>query len=435
MMHERRTRTWRLGLSLMAAALGGCVDHGGFGYVPETVRVALRGGPGTRQVQLADHESAALIAGMRMEKAEEAGRKHADVLLLPRELVEVRLKPAGRDGADELVMHYVHTGAEDQPLVFDCEGFRGLLNGRTVHLDLTDPKAVEWLRKQPRGAIEAVRSIRVNGDCEVDAAALSRLAGRGVVVMIEGDPAPERRGALVEALAAARPAGLMADELTDGEAVVARLPGLTYVGLSGKRIPDPKYLREARFLRFRFDDEPAGSLEPLTRLPKLRALVVHGVQGTADLRALAKLKDLRSLAWFEQEGSRELFKYEGLTDLSPLVGMGRLRFLTLGYCGSLSDLSAIAKLRHLHFVGIAGLPDDLKDLQPLAKLKSLKILVVDDDALKDRQEEFDALREARPDLEIAGFCMGSAWLVAALAAGVLLGLIWRRQGRLAGSTE
>ena len=166
----------------------------------------------------------------------------------------------------------------------------------------------------------------------------------------------------------------------------------------------------------------APSLAPLGELAALETLHIEEL-GTGDLSVLAELPKLRTLS----------LKGGDAADVSGIPRLSTLRKLDLMGFENLTNLSGIEEFDQLTHLAIFPVPEELTDLTPLESLENLDILLVDNDSLKAREAEYDQLREALPDTEIVGFCVGSRWLLVVLAVGVVGGLgvrYWRRRARV-----
>ena len=118
-------------------------------------------------------------------------------------------------------------------------------------------------------------------------------------------------------------------------------------------------------------------------------------------------------------------KASQLTDLSAIQRLDNLQRLTLINCDELRDISGIARLNRLSQLVIFEVPDGLTDLAPISKLKWLRLFGVDNDSLKARRSEFDLIGKSLPNCRVIGLCLGSRWMLAVVAAGLIAGALAR----------
>jgi hypothetical protein len=170
----------------------------------------------------------------------------------------------------------------------------------------------------------------------------------------------------------------------------------------------------------RRDGEFDASVGEVAKMPRLRSLLLVGDHPRFDARDLGRLEGLWSLA---------LGCPETMTDLSPLADCRELRFLHLFNSSGLEDISHAENLQRLIEITFIEVPDELEDLSPLARLPNLRTLGVGKGILEQRKGELDALREANPELEIVGICMGSAWILAVVPLAALGAAVLRRRRR------
>jgi len=380
------------------------------------VQVALRS-PDAVKVLCMDHAKMGTVAGGRLEAATRAKRDHYTVDFLRGTLLAVRF--ADTEGRVEGPPLALIDPGDPSPWAFSRDGPAALLNGRRIALDLTGAGAAAWLARQPEAALRTVRSIRLDGRRDDDVAALRRFAGSGVLVQVDHLPPPADRGAFVGALVRVRPRGLLLAEPADLGDVLPRLTELTHLVIQGPAIPDLRCLRKLRFLAFDFKDVAAPSLAPLTWMASLRFLAVSQCGRVGDFAPIGTLHGLESLT---------LIDSGELTHLGAWSDLERLRTLILFDCPELKDLSGLRRFAGLSTLGITPTPSR-EQFRHVAALKRLKVLVV---SKEDKDKKDPALTDfgtARPDVEIVGFCLGSAWMLAVAGLGIGAGLIRRRTRR------
>jgi hypothetical protein len=166
--------------------------------------------------------------------------------------------------------------------------------------------------------------------------------------------------------------------------------------------------REMEDVTLWLGETPIADLSPLSELPKLTGLLLHGtsitdlrplvgltalrvltLDGTtiSDLAPLAKLRKLESLSLAEMP----------VTDLSPLTGLTELRRLYLE--GSqVKDLLALADLMKLEMLDLNN--TQVADIAPLVGLKKLRRLNLWRTRVS--KEQVLSLKRALPDLQIHG---------------------------------
>ena len=338
-----------------------------------------------------------------------------ELIVPPGGLLTIIVKDREPTG-DALPFLYRCDGREKQPLAFSRSDFRGMVNGKTVHLDLTTPEAIAWLAGQPAAALKTVRAIRLRGDSPADTQALARFAGARLIVWFSEGWDVNKGPDLARALIAVKPLGLIAPAKQGFDKLLAGLPDLEYLYSGGRAIPNLASLRKLRFFGFGFTEAESASLGRLADAKQLQGLCLDNCGAVTDFSPILQLSDLRQI--FLEDARR-------MEDLSVLANLKRLRRLVLG-CDGLKDISAVTNLKSLRDAAIVPMPDTVKDLTPLKSLKGLKILIVDKEGLKKRKAEYDAIEEALPEIEIIGFCMGSAWIFVPVLAAAL-GLLWRRK--------
>jgi hypothetical protein len=237
--------------------------------------------------------------------------------------------------------------------------------------------------------------------------------------------------------------------------------------------------------------EEKGSLDFLPDLPALRrlAIVTWDVENAGPLpKGLTSLKSLLIFGWKQKDISAladapagleelSLLASDTLTDISGVAKMASLKTLILNMDKELADVSPLAALKGLRWLGLPQKitkeqfaavvkehPDlavlelvgceGAEDLSPLAGMKSLQSLVLigpykNMDALREVKSlrfvayvdpaakvslaGVEALQKALPDAMVvpaSPMCLGSGWILAILPAAALVWLLtarpWRR---------
>ena len=387
--------------------------HAGQEGGPMDVGVMVSAGP-EAEVSCTPMDSLATSIGMLMKfgKAGPAPEQIFTLHLYAGDLLMV--------GADDVSVTYPFSGTEERPLAFVVADGLVKLNGAVVGADLSEPAGAESFAALADADLAQLRTIKLGGQKDADTAALGRVPPGQVIVQTADDIEAEYVAGLVDAMAAARPIGLFLSKEFSLADNLERFEDLQYVGLLWAPAAESADLSKVRFLMVAFSGEgEAPSLAPLGELPALETLHIEEV-GAADLSVLAELPKLRTLS----------LKSGSATDVSGIPRLETLRKLDLMGFENLTDLSGIEEFDQLTHLAIFPVSEELRDLTPLESLTNLDILLVDNDSLEAREAEYDQLRQALPDTEIVGFCVGSRWLLVVLAAGVGGGLAarqWRRR--------
>jgi hypothetical protein len=234
-------------------------------------------------------------------------------------------------------------------------------------------------------------------------------------------------------------------------------------------------------------DGSAGvtDITPLKGLPNLVNLNMTGCANLKDLKPLNEMKHLKVLQLplgttdktlsevvKAHRNLRSLYVTEGkeITDFSPIAKLADLSVLVLSRCDNLTDLKFLSSLEMLttFFIsgaGGTGLRDisglsslknlsvlmfievAIADLKPLEKLSKLTILMIPTmpdiellQGLKNlrllylpkkvlEQTDLTAFKQALPQCEIIGFCLGSGWIIPMILGSFIIGISIRRRPR------
>ena len=238
-----------------------------------------------------------------------------------------------------------------------------------------------------------------------------------------------------------------------------------------------------------------GSFAVLPTLPKLRRLIIGGWDVTKVGPLPADLPSLKTLLILDGNGLRDLtalgalppgleeLSLLGLNDLNDLTGIDkltRLRTLVLWGNEKLGDLSSLAALTQLRWVGLPPKTDQeqfaafasthpklkildlsgnktVQDLAPLSAMKgleglilegpyknldavrgltSLRFLGISKEASEAAQEQIAAVRKALPDalvVRVKPICLGSGWILLLVPVLVGVWLVRRQPQRVAQS--
>ncbi len=399
---------------------------------------------GRLMVECSSFQRGEIFAAFGAEEAEKAGKDRYEFRAFVGELLLVKLpgkdddrpirgsstkrerlsnKLSGKDNVPiEMTFPYIFRGDEKTPLVFARQSGLAMLNGKVVCVDLTDKAGVQWITQQPDAKLKTIRTLLLSDDAATNTAVLTRMAGSGITIALSDKtynksataPSPAVESEEIRALIAVKPACIFSEKTRIDGNIIAQLPDLTHLVISGEKIPDLTGLKKLRFLGL----GDVTNLAPLAKLTQLQGLTVS-CGGVTDFTPLRKLTGLQTLG---------IGVTENLTDLDVLSDMRELRCLVLGLGdkSKIESIEPIGNLTNLTELCITSMPPTVTDLRPLKKLKNLRMLVVDKDGLEKRKDEYDEIRKALPECQVVGFCMGSAWILLVVPAAVGLGL-WRRR--------
>jgi len=412
-------------------------------------------------------------------KRVEGARKWVN--LFPSYLTWESVAPAGKSGGmllrdgDVLISlssaALVYRASDGPTLQLTVEESRTLLAGKTVFVSLEEGKAGwEWFEKASAEDLAALRFVEISG--EFDAARLpliKKLAAANPGVAIQVDD----QKVLAQVLPLFRPRVLLMGNIEvtpETRKLFADQKQVETLLISGNEKGALDFLADLPALRRLaiggWDVEKAG---PLPKgLKNLRSLLVFGLK-TKDLSALADapagLEELSLLACenlIEIKGVERMAGLktlilnvdEKLADVSPLAALKGLRWLGLPQKITKEQFAAVLKehpdLAGLELVGCEGAEDltplaGLKGLQSLVLvgtykntdvlrgLKSLRFVACVDPKEKDPLAAAEALQKDLPDAMVvpaAPMCLGSGWLLAIFPAAALAWLLaatpWRR---------
>jgi len=361
--------------------------------------------------------------------------------------------------------------SDGRSLSFEEKESRLLLGGRPVAIDLGgDTAGWQWLKTAAHKDLTSVRFVYLpDGTDTSERALLKKLAEASphAGLAAKGDT-------LREALSLFRPASLVVDSVSLKE------PGLAPLSS----------LRELTFLAINVDKDDTPDLQVLARLPRLRQLVLIGLERMVDLSPAAECERLQSvcIVMYKAEelasvarltGIKELhlIMAQDLADLSALSALTELQTLTLTLSGGEEpiDLAVLRKLKGLKWLGFppgvtheqfaAAVKDhprleavelvacenvedlsplrDLPDLKalvlvdskattgpPLNELKGLRLLVLHKDGVEKEPEKIRELEKDLPECLIVGgegMCLGSGWIVLLIPFAAVGWLVSRRR--------
>jgi hypothetical protein len=389
--------------------------------------------------------------------------------------------PAGKSGGmlvrdgDVLIpiegMAVVYRASDGAALKFTVEAWRTQLRGKTVSVSLDQGAAGwEWLEKASAQDLAALRLVDI--PAELDAARLPLLkklaeANPGVALQVD------KYEVLAQLLPLFKPrvllfgkmemtpqvCKLLADQkqietllISGGEKgsldFLSDLPALRRVAIGDwdveKAGPLPKGLTSLKSLLIfgwkqkdisALADAPAGleelsilasetlvDIKGVEKMAGLKTLILNMDKELADVSPLAALKGLRWLG-LPQKIAKEQFAavVKEHPDLAVLELVG---------CEGAEDLSPLAGLKGLQSLVLVGA---YKNLDTLREVKSLRFVAYVDPDTKESMAGVEALQKALPDAMVvsaAPMCLGSGWILLVFPAAALVWLLatrpWRR---------
>jgi hypothetical protein len=417
-------------------------------------------------------------------KAEEKGRAEGGrkwVNLFPSYVTWESAAPVGKSGGmllrdgDVLIpiegMAVVYRASDGAALKVAVEESRTLLAGKTVTVSLKQETAGwSWLENASAQDLAGLRLVDIPD--ELDAARLPLLkklaeANPGVALQVD------KEDVLAQLLPLFKPRVLLLGKMEmtpQGRNLVAGQKQIETLLISGGEKGSLDFLADLPALRRvvigDWDVEKAG---PLPKgLKGLRSLMIFGLKAK-DISALADapagLEELSLLASDTLVDIKGVEKMAGLktlilnmnkelADVSPLAALKGLRWLGLPLKITKEQFAAVIKehpdLAVLELVGCEGAEDltplaGLKGLQSLVLigpykntdvlrgLKSLRFVAYIDPTSKESLAAVEALQKTLPDAMVvpaSPMCLGSGWILAVFPAAAIAWLIaarpWRR---------
>jgi len=281
--------------------------------------------------------------------------------------------------------------SDGKSLVLDVRDDVVALNGKVVSLTLSEKSSGwEWLRKATPASLAGLRLLIVEGETEAfDFSLLEKVARhrRDIGLFVTPDIEPDiaaRVISLFEPHFLAASLEVLSGRFSELEPRLANLETLWTIG--------------------------EGSLQFLPRLPRLRALWLHGwlragsgdiPPGTRNLRSIAILqgKEVEDLAFLRNAtGLRELVLWgiEGLKDISALAAFPDLKMLW--FVGidatSVSNLSVLDRLPNLAWLQFPRDTSQEAFARVIATHPDLEIIVLGSDYVRDLSP-LQSLRDPR----------------------------------------
>ncbi len=338
------------------------------------------------------------------------------------------------------------------------EHSRLLLEGVTVSLTLSEDAAGwTWLEGATEKERSQLRLVEFRGGVDAEKLPmLKRLARVNPDIHLVLGSAV----ALRDVLRLFRPRWLHLDGLSVGKndlAALSRQRKLEVVWIDVSDVEDLAFLSRLpdlrRLLMVDWDPEKTGpfpeggenleslvisdsdmkDLSPISRLTGLRELHLEGCESLTDVSALSGFPAIEIL---QLVSCGELLAFSVLKELKGITWLGlpeeitqeqfaavvadhpELRVLELHECERINDLTPSKGLSKLEGLVLLG---RLANYEPLHGTKSLRLLVLPEEAFEERAEEVRKLEEALPECNVVagGLCLGSGWILALLpAAGI-----------------
>lgn len=344
---------------------------------------------------------------------------------------------------------------DGQALKMTFNDWSARIGETTVSIQL-NKEGLAWVGQASERQLADVRQLSVPN--EIDAAALSALkriaaANRNV------DLSCDSEASLLQALPLFRPRAIFLDEHAGAAAwsALANQPQVETLTMAatepGSLDVLPKLPNLRRLFLIGWDVEKAGPLP--AGLSSLEALTIMADDGIRDLAALrAAPTGLEELS---------LLGLKGVPNLAVLDRLTNLQTLIIRADESLTDLSSLASLQQLRWVGLPSTMtqeqfaafvsahpelsildmmgnESVKDLSPLSSLKNLNGLIlggpyenlkvvqgltslrfvgISKEIWGESPEQVEAIRKALPDalvVRVSPFCLGSGWILLLIPA-------------------
>ncbi|MGD1001297.1 MAG: hypothetical protein ABSA67_11445 [Candidatus Brocadiia bacterium] len=442
-----------LAVAFAACAWMGITQHNGSCWESSTiVRVE---GPGLTAGNFS-------LGYMRWLTAPADGNPGA-LLVRDGDLLYVKLEGKDADKEDFIVPWRLDDGAK---LSLKMEGPCLILGERVVSLVLgKDAAGWDWLAKASKGDLAALQFVKVDGAIPDDRYGLfEKLAqvnphvglavpGSAVLarvpsldprfLMLEDGPVAQ---ADLDALAKRNAIETLQLSLENADLNLqglAALPKLRRLMLEKHESAKTALPDLPRLESLTFYDSTLQDLTPLKPLTGLKELNIT-------LGTTISLKGIEALPQLQEVGVN--CKDKKALDCAPLDGLKRLRWLALGPCvsadefvrvvqthpdlqvvevlgcegiKSLAPLASLHELKALVFLPTPAEKDNEVSIEPFKQMKQLRLLVLSEEAFKEKPGDLAELRAELPGCVIAEgepFCLGSGrilLLVPAVALGWL----------------
>jgi hypothetical protein len=370
-------------------------------------------------------------------------------------------------------MVYIFTGSDEIPfyrykendgdfLDFYLDDFLLFMNGNIVSIEFTeDEDLTEWLKEIDSKDIHDLRYISVT------------------------TYSPEVHLKYLKKIASIKPdIGLFVDNDISDIGDILDLFDITWMAAPECQFEDntKKKIADEKSLELLYIGEDDWDLDILSKLPKLKALILIEIEQPEINEPLIKNDNLKSLTIIES-GIRNISSLSNLTNLielnilncdsltsiNSIDKLSKLQRLSLINCGNLKDIDVLGKLNSIKWISFH--PDvteeelnyfiehhksveavelincsNINDISPFKKLKKLDCFTYFDtdidlnsvydlkglsylslpDSIYSDVLNIDQIREKNPNCVIvpnAGFCLGSGWLLLIIPALVISKLL------------
>ena len=163
------------------------------------------------------------------------------------------------------------------------------------------------------------------------------------------------------------------------------------------------------------------TITDINGLKQFSSLYSLSLIGSDDIESLNVVNTLESLKWisFPENTTQEEFQ-------AILTSLENLEVLELNNCMDVSDISQLQHQKHLK---VLIFNTEEYDIEPLANLGQLKLMILNNALFEDSPELISRLRSELPHTEIvpgSGLCLGSGWLLLLLPLVFLSRMLFRK---------
>jgi hypothetical protein len=265
-------------------------------------------------------------------------------------------------------MVYIFTGSDEMPfhrykendgnyLDFYLDDFLLFMNGNIVSIELTeDEDLIEWL----------------NGIDSIDLHDLRYISVTSY--------SPEVHLKYLKKITSIKPdIGLFVDNDISDIGDILDLFNLTWIAAPECQFEDntKKKIAKEKSLELLYIGEDSWDLNILSKLPKLKALILIDIEQPGNNEPLIKNDNLKSLTIIES----------GIRNISSLSNLTNLTELNILDCDSLSSINSIDKLSRLQRLSLINC-GNLKDIDILDKLNSIKWISFHPDVTEKELDDF-----------------------------------------------
>lgn len=164
------------------------------------------------------------------------------------------------------------------------------------------------------------------------------------------------------------------------------------------------------------------SLTNIDGLDQMSDLVSLSFSGSNNVDALKEVHNLPSLKWMSFPGNATQDVFNSL-----LTHQEFLEIIELNQCPSVAD---VTKLKNLENLKTLIFNAEEYDIQQLATLDQLELIILNSALFEDAPEEISQLKAQLPQTKIvpgSGLCLGSGWLLLLLPLVLVARLIFKRE--------